>query len=138
MKVVIIDGQGGRVGQMITEQLKKRLPQQEIIAIGTNSIATLAMLKAGADHAATGENPVIRNCRDADLIIGPIGIVLADALMGEVTPAMAAAVGSCNATKLLIPINRCNTFVAGMPERPAGEYIRLAAEQAEQLILQQG
>ena len=92
MKIVIIDGQGGRMGRSVIEQLKKSDPDLELYAIGTNSIATSAMIKAGASHAATGENPAIVNSQDADIIIGPIGIVIADSLLGEITPAMAAAV----------------------------------------------
>jgi len=92
-KITVIDGQGGKMGRSIIEQLKKQFPEQEILAIGTNSIATSAMLKAGADYGATGENPVIVAARDSDIIIGPIGIVIADSLHGEVTAAMAAAVG---------------------------------------------
>lgn len=92
MKIVIIDGQGGRMGKAVIEQLKSSYPELELYAIGTNSIATSAMLKAGASYGATGENPVIVNARNADLIIGPIGIVMADSLMGEITAAMATAV----------------------------------------------
>ena len=108
MKLVIIDGQGGKMGRTVIEQLKKNLPDLEIYAIGTNSIATSAMLKAGADYGATGENPVIVGARTADIIIGPIGIVIADALMGEITPSMATAIGQSPAYKILIPVNRCN------------------------------
>lgn len=99
MKIVVIDGQGGKMGKMIVEQLKATLPQYQLIAIGTNSIATSAMLKAGADFGATGENPVIYNCTDADIIIGPLGIIVANALMGEVTPSMAVAVGQVRRKK---------------------------------------
>ena len=95
-KITIIDGQGGRMGKALIEHLKREFPDQELLAVGTNSIATAAMLKAGADYGATGENPVLVAARDSDIIIGPIGIVIADSLFGEVTPAMAAAVGrSC-------------------------------------------
>ena len=87
MKVVVIDGQGGKIGASIVKQLKQSLPEQKVLAIGTNSIATAGMLKAGADQGANGENPVIVNCRDADIIIGPLGIILADAFLGEITPA---------------------------------------------------
>ena len=113
MKIVIIDGQGGRMGKAVIEQLKSSYPELELYAIGTNSIATSAMLKAGASYGATGENPVIVNARNADLIIGPIGIVMADSLMGEITAAMATAVSSSSAYKILIPVNRCNHFIAG-------------------------
>ena len=112
-KITVIDGQGGKMGKSIIEQLKKQFPQQEILAIGTNNAATAAMLKAGADFGATGENPVIVAARDSDLIIGPIGIVIADSLYGEVTPAMAVAVGQSHARQLLMPVNRCNHQVVG-------------------------
>ena len=113
MKIVIIDGQGGKMGKSVIEQLKKRFPELETYAIGTNSIATSAMLKAGATYGATGENPVIVNAQDADIIIGPIGIVMANSLLGEITPAMAASIGSSKAYKILIPVNRCNHYIVG-------------------------
>src|SRR5699024_1208615 len=99
MNIMVIDGQGGRMGKSIVEQMKRNFPEDEILAIGTNSIATAAMLKAGADAGATGENPAIVGCRTADLIIGPLGIVIADSLLGEITPAMAAAIGQSRAKK---------------------------------------
>ena len=129
MKLVIIDGQGGRMGRSVIEQLKKTFPELEIYAIGTNSIATSAMLKAGADYGATGENPVIVGARTADIIIGPIGIVIADALMGEITPAMAAAIGQSAAYKILIPVNRCNHFIAGCGDHSLSEYINQVCEE---------
>ncbi len=134
MKIVVIDGQGGKMGQMIVEQLKATLPQCQIIAIGTNSIATSAMLKAGADFGATGENPVICNCADADIIVGPLGIVIANSLMGEVTPSMAIAVGQSKAQKILIPINKCNNKVVGIQDLAYREYIELAVKQIKELI----
>ena len=87
-KITIIDGQGGKIGKSIVEHLKKTHPEQELYAIGTNALATSAMLKAGADYGATGENPCIVNAADSDIIIGPIGIVMANALLGEITPAI--------------------------------------------------
>lgn len=126
VKVLVIDGQGGRIGKLLVEQIKLSLPGVEIIAIGTNSIATAAMLKAGADHGATGENPVVFNCTDADIIIGPLGIVIANALLGEITPAMAQAIGQCKAHKILIPVNRCNHTIVGTRDLPLGEYLQLA------------
>ena len=112
-KVVVIDGQGGRFGQVFIERIVKAQLQCELIAIGTNAIATTAMLKAGAHMGATGENPVVVATRTADIIVGPIGIIAADALLGEVTPAMAAAVAQSNAKKLLLPVNLCSIIVAG-------------------------
>lgn len=124
-KITIIDGQGGRMGKSIIEQLKKQFPEQELLAIGTNSIATAAMMKAGADYGATGENPVMVAARDSDIIIGPIGIVIADSLFGEVTPAMAAAVGRSKAYQILMPVNRCNHYVVGCESLSMNEIIPL-------------
>ena len=134
MKITVIDGQGGRIGKSVIEQLKKSHPEQEIYAIGTNGIATAAMLKAGADHGATGENPCIVNSRDFDIIIGPIGIVLADSLLGEITPAIAVAVSSSPAFKILIPVNRCNHYIAGSREAGLGEYIREVCEKVSSML----
>lgn len=125
-KIVIIDGQGGKIGCSVIEQLKARKLDCDIYAIGTNSIAASAMLKAGADFGASGENPVVVNCRDADLIVGPIGIVLADSLMGEVTPAIAVAVGQSPAQKLLLPINRCGCRIVGIGDLTVPELIERA------------
>lgn len=127
MKIIVIDGQGGRLGKMLVEQLKIRT-KEEIIAIGTNSIATSAMMKAGADQGATGENPVIWNVQDADIIIGPIGILIANALLGEITPAMAQAVAQSDAQKILIPVNKCKHTVVGVKEMAYGDYIKEAIE----------
>lgn len=112
-KVVIIDGRSGRTGQLFIERIKAAQLACEIIAIGTNAIATSAMLKAGAEAGATGENPVVVACRTADVIVGPIGILAADSLMGEVTPTMAVAIGQSRATKLLFPVSHCNNVVVG-------------------------
>lgn len=133
MKIIIIDGQGGSLGRALVEGIKRRLPEQRLIAIGVNSIATAAMLKAGADLGASGENPVIVNAADADLIIGPIGLLCANALLGEITPAIAQAVGASKAQKLLLPTNKCSVSVAGVADMPMSEYVRLAIEQVCQL-----
>lgn len=134
MKITIIDGQGGRMGKAVIEQLKKAHPRQELYAIGTNSIATAAMLKAGADYGATGENPCIVNAQDSDILIGPIGIVFANALLGEITPAIATAVGASRAYKILIPVNRCNHFVVGCEEASLGEYIRQVCGKVNEML----
>ena len=102
-KIVVIDGQGGRLGKLLVEEVKARLPQAELLAIGTNGIASSAMQKAGASQVATGENPVVRGVMDADVVLGPLGIVVAHAILGEVTPKMAEAVGGCRAKKFLVP-----------------------------------
>lgn len=132
MNIMVIDGQGGRMGKSIVEQMKRNFPEDEILAIGTNSIATAAMLKAGADAGATGENPAIVGCRTADPIIGPLGIVIADSLLGEITPAMAAAIGQSRAKKILLPVNRCQHYVVGCRDLPLGELVRMAVELARQ------
>ena len=132
MKIVVIDGQGGRLGAGLVAAVKEKFPQAELTAIGTNAIATAAMLKAGAAQGATGENPVIVACRTADVIAGPIGIIAADALLGEITPAMAAAIGCASAKKVLIPMNRCGIRVMGVAERSMNEYIALAMEEIGQ------
>ena len=121
MDILIIDGQGGTLGRQLTRRLREALPQADITAVGTNSTATENMLKGGADRAATGENAVAVNARRAKIIAGPLGIVIADALLGEVTPAMARAVGRSDAVRVLIPMNRCDTLVAGVAEKPMGE-----------------
>ena len=133
MKIMIIDGQGGRMGSLLTEKTKNAaIPGAQIYASGTNSIATAAMLKAGADYGATGENPVLVNSRDADYIIGPLGIMAADSLLGEVTPAMAVAVGQSSAMKILLPVNKCNHHVVGV----SSEYsMSELAEQAVRYLL---
>ena len=113
-RILVIDGQGGQLGSQIIKELLAKFSDIHIMAVGTNAVATAAMLKAGAESAATGENPVIVACRKTDLIIGPIGIVIADSLMGEVTPAMAVAVGQADATRILIPKNKCENIVAGV------------------------
>lgn len=113
-KILIIDGQGGRIGSRLVAAVKEQFPHCELVAVGTNSIATANMIKAGAEAAATGENAVIVNARKADVIVGPIGIVVADALLGEITPSMAAAVGQSDAEKFLLPVNKCNNHVVGV------------------------
>lgn len=133
MKILVIDGQGGRVGRLLIEGLKQQAPQLYITAIGSNSIATASMLKAGADEGATGENPVVFNSATADIIIGPIGIILSNALLGEITPRMAEAVSSSKAKKILIPINRCNNLVVGIQTLSLPEFVELAIQEVLQI-----
>ena len=115
MNIVIIDGQGGQLGAQLVKEITAKFRDITVTAIGTNSVATATMLKAGAQNAATGENPVVVACRKADVILGPIGIVVADSLLGEVTEKMALAVGRADAVRILIPMNRCDNLVAGVP-----------------------
>ena len=137
--VLVIDGQGGKIGALIVSEIRKRYPEAEVSAVGTNAAATAAMLKAGAHYGATGENPVVVfrvvvAARKADVIIGPTGMVIADALLGEVTEKMAVAVGRSDAAKLLIPINKCNTVVVGVEEKPVAEYAAMAVEKLREYL----
>ena len=134
MDILIIDGQGGNLGKLLTKRLREAVPRADITVVGTNSTATENMLKGGADRAATGENAVVVNARKAKIIAGPMGIVIADALLGEVTPTMAMAVGRSDAVRVLIPMNRCDTLVAGVGERSMGELVEDAARRIADLL----
>ncbi len=137
MTVVILDAQGGGMGRMLVEGLKKALPEQPVIAVGTNALATAAMLRAGADQGATGENAIVVTSGRADLILCPIGMVLCDAMLGEVTPAMAMAVGRSRAHKILLPVSRCQTTIAGTPKMSMAEAVQKAVDEAVLRIREQ-
>ena len=134
MDITIIDGQGGGIGKQLIMALKENFPGVCITAVGTNSLATSAMLKAGAQYGATGENAVVVACREADIIIGPIGIVIADSLLGEITPKMAAAVAQSSATRLLIPVNLCRNIVVGIPDLNVSGLIRETVEAVRRIV----
>ena len=134
MIVLVIDGQGGKIGQLLVESIIKEQIPCDLVAIGTNSIATSAMLKAGAGQGATGENPVIVNSRSADVIIGPIGIVSADSLLGEITPSMAVAIGQSKAVKLLLPVSHCDNQVIGVKNLSIGEMVQETISQLKKLV----
>ena len=121
--VIVIDSQGGGLGKAIVEKIKKSALNVHVLAIGTNTVATMAMLKAGADDAATGENAIIYNAQFADYIIGGLGIIAANSMLGEISPAMANATSSSQALKLLIPVNKCNLYVVGTQENGLSEKI---------------
>lgn len=130
MNIVVMDAQGGGMGRMLVEGLKRALPEQPVIAVGTNALATAAMLKAGADQGATGEN-AIRVCAGrADLILAPIGMVLCDAMLGEVTAAMAHAVAASRAHKILVPMSRCQVTIAGLPRQSIADAVEAAVREA--------
>ena len=133
MRILVVDGQGGKMGRMLVEQLKSRLPGAYVTAVGTNSIATAAMLKGGADAAATGENPVVVCAAQADVIMGPVGIVVADAMLGEVTQRMAQAVASSTAKKILLPYNKCDVLVVGTQGLNPADAVREAVSMAAEL-----
>ena len=115
-KIVIIDGQGGGMGRQLIGAIKAAHPELTLTAVGTNAIATAAMIKAGADRAATGENAVVVCARNADVIAGPVGIAIADSLLGEITPRMALAIGQSSARKLLLPVNHCGNIIVGVQD----------------------
>lgn len=123
MKIIVIDGQGGNIGRQLVKSIKDSFPNIYVRAVGTNSAATANMLKGGADEAATGENAFLVACRDADIIVGPIGIAVADALLGEVSPKMAKALGQSDAKKILIPLNRCDVLVPGVKDKSTTELL---------------
>ena len=136
MTIAVIDGQGGRMGALLVEAMRRAgigAPHR-VLAIGTNALATSAMLRAGADQGATGENAIVVCARQAELILAPIGMVLCDAMLGEVTATMAAAVGSSPAHKILIPISRCQTTIAGLPALTLSEAVSAAVQTAVGLV----
>ena len=130
-RVLIIDGQGGNMGRQLVEQLLLQSNiTLEITVVGTNAIATANMLKASARvQGATGENAVVVAARKADVIVGPVGIVMADALMGEITPAMANAVAQSNAYKVLLPVNKCNHFIVGVRDDSMSQLVQQAVQE---------
>lgn len=134
-EILVIDAQGGGLGKQLITRIKRELPDVHITAVGTNSIAMAAMKKAGADEAATGENAVVVSCRRAKIIIGPIGIVIADSMIGEVTPNMAVAVAQSSAKRILIPFCNCDNYIVGVEEFNTGHLIAKAVEQLKKDLL---
>ena len=131
--ILVIDGQGGMLGKQMVEAVRKLIPDAEITAVGTNTMATAAMLKAGADRGATGENSVIVCSKTADIIVGPVGIVIADSLLGEITADIAAAVGRSQAYKILLPVTKCNNIIIGVKGKSTSELIGEAIEKIEEI-----
>lgn len=135
LKVMVIDGQGGGLGRQLVAAIKAQCPGVRVLAVGTNSAATSAMLRAGADQAATGENAIVVGCRKADVILGPVGIVIADAMLGEITPRAAAAVGQSSAARVLVPVNQCDTLVAGVQELPMSRLVQSAVDTLQNICI---
>lgn len=134
MNILVVDGQGGGIGRLLIETIRKTFPAISITAVGTNALATQAMLKAGATAGATGENAIVVGCRNADIIIGPIGIVIADSLLGEITPAMAVAIGQSRAVRILLPINQCDNLIAGIEDVSMGKLIRSSMNEIQRIL----
>lgn len=129
MNILVIDAQGGGIGKQLICAIKENIPEAKITAVGTNIAATTAMLKAGAENAATGENAVVVGCRKADIIVGPLGIAIADSMNGEVTPTMALAVAQSNARRILIPFNHCDNIIVGVSGVSTGSLVQSAIEE---------
>ena len=137
MRIVVVDGQGGGIGRSLVELLIKNFPDAEIGAVGTNSVATETMLKGGPTFAATGDNAVIFNAAEADILVGPAGIIMANAMHGEISPAIAMAISSSRAKVVLIPMNHCRAYIAGVEEKKVAEYLLDAVEIIRRLIAEQ-
>lgn len=137
MRIAVIDGQGGGMGKSIIEKIKNLKDHNiNIIALGTNTIATTNMIKAGAHDGATGENPVVYNSSRVDVIMGPIGILAANSMLGELTPQMAKAIGESEALKILIPYNKCNVFITGIQDETMQYHVECAVKKVMELYNQ--
>ncbi|MDE7282155.1 MAG: DUF3842 family protein [Lachnospiraceae bacterium] len=134
MNILVIDAQGGGVGRQLVTAIKQNMPMASVTAVGTNSTAASVMLKAGADHAATGENAVVVGCRNADIIVGPIGIIIADAMYGEVTPKMAEAVAQSSAKRVLIPFNHCDNIIVGVSDFSMSKLVQEAVDEIRKMM----
>lgn len=133
-RITVIDGHGGKLGAQLVKAIAEKYPDFPLMAVGTNSAATAAMLKCGAKSGATGENAVIVACKKSDVIMGPIGIVIADALFGETTPAMSVAVGQADAVRILLPVNKCDNFIAGVGELSTSQILSDAMDKLAEVL----
>jgi len=137
MRIAVVDGQGGGIGRGIVEKIKAALPNVEVLALGTNSVATGQMLRAGADDGATGENAIVHNMKYVDVVVGVIAIINANSMMGELSPEMACAIGESRAYKVLLPINRCNIYVVSVEDASLGVHIDNAVNAIKEYVLSQ-
>jgi len=129
VRIAVVDGQGGGIGSTVVKRLREEFgPRIEILALGTNSAATSAMMKARANKGATGENAIIRNTGRVDVIVGPLSIVLANGMLGELTPGIAEAIASSAARKILLPINQEGVEIAGIQKEPLPHMIEKVVE----------
>ncbi|HHW41703.1 MAG TPA: DUF3842 family protein [Syntrophomonadaceae bacterium] len=135
MRIAVVDGQGGGIGRLITEQIRKALPTDtEIIALGTNAVATSLMLRAGANEGASGENAVVRNVDDCDVIVGPLGIILAHSMRGELTPKMSEAIAGSKARKILLPLTLSQVEVVGVEEEPLPHLVEKLVKRLKEML----
>ena len=132
--ILIVDAQGGGIGKQLISSIRKEIGDLHILAVGTNTAATSAMLKAGADEGATGENPILVASRKADYIIGPIGMVIANAMLGEITPSMAQAIAEADAKRIMIPFSNCDNYIAGVSDFSTGRLIQDAVNQLKSYL----
>ncbi len=136
MNIVVMDGQGGGIGASVIKGIRDSLGVEiEILALGTNSIATSRMMKSGANRGATGENAIIQTCRKADVITGPLAIIMANSMMGEVTPKMSEAVCSSNAEKILIPLTQENVSIVGVQGEPLPHMVIKAVNKLKEILI---
>lgn len=143
LRIAVVDGQGGGIGRSIIEKLRKEIPPElagnlKLIGLGTNALASAAMLKAGADEAATGENAIVQTVETVDLVLGPLGIVLAHSMLGELTPRMAEAIAKSKARKLLIPVNRCRVDLVGLQAESLPRLVELLVEEVKRFLEESG
>ncbi len=135
MKVAVIDSQGGGIGKLITEKIRKTLKDRvEIIALGTNAMATALMLKAGADEGASGENAVCETVKRVDVVLGPVAIIIANSMSGEVTPKMAIAIAGADAEKILIPLNKSGVNIVGLYNEPLPHLVDMMVQLVEKKL----
>ncbi len=132
--ILVVDAQGGGIGKQLISSIRKEIGDLHILAVGTNTAATSAMLKAGADEGATGENPILVASRKADYIIGPIGMVIANAMLGEITPSMARAIAEADAKRIMIPFSNCDNYIAGVSDFSTGRLIQDAVNQLKSYL----
>lgn len=135
MRVAVIDGQGGGIGRSLIKCIKKRFGDKlEIIALGTNYGATSAMLREGADRGASGENAIAVTASNVDIIVGPLGIIMTNSMLGEITMAMTSAISNSSAKKILIPINMCNVIIAGTEDYKLSALIENALDRIQEEV----
>jgi len=134
VNILVVDAHGGGVGKALVAGIKQNIPEAYVVAVGTNSVATSAMIKAGADKGATGENAIVVCSRNVDVITGPIGIIIADALLGEITPRMALAISRSDAKRVLIPMKNCGNIVAGVGDMNMSQLIADAVREIKKMM----